>query len=55
MRQILFNIFINYIDSGIKCTVSKFADDIELSVAVDSLRKGMPSRGTLAGLRSGTV
>ena len=53
---VLFNILVGNVDNGIKCTLSKFADDPKLCGAADTLEgRDVTSRRTWTGWRGGTV
>jgi len=54
LGSIVFSIFINDMDSGIECTLNKFADKTKLSGAVDMLEEREAIRRELENLKEWT-
>lgn len=42
LGKVPFNIFINETDTGMECTLSRFADDMKMSHAVDRMMECHP-------------
>lgn len=53
LRPLVFSIFINNFDTGIKCTFRKFMDDTNLCGAVDR-HEGRDTVQRVLGMSSGT-
>ena len=55
VQLVRFNLFVADLDNAVECTFSEFVGDINFCDVVNTVKKGVPSRGTVTSYRGGSM